>query len=78
MQHHLPLALDVHRLEEASATRNIGTRAFAHSAPRLFNSLPRNVKESENIVIFKKRLKTYLFNDCYDLSEKVITEQYVT
>ena len=70
-------ALDVHRLDEPSATRNIGTRAFAHSAPRLFNSLPRNVKESENIVIFKKRLKTYLFNDCYDLSEKVITEQYV-
>ena len=68
---------DQHRLEEPSANLNIGTRAFAHSAPRLYNKLPNNIKESENIAIFKKRLKTYIFNDCYDLRDKMLTEQYL-
>ena len=38
-----------------------GGRAFQNSAPLLWNDLPRSLKESENIQIFRNRLKTYLF-----------------
>ena len=67
---------DIHRLEEPRANTNIGTRAFAHCAPRLYNRLPNAVKNSENLAIFKKKLKTYLFSDCYDLVDKTLNEKY--
>ena len=68
---------DLHRLDIPQANRCYGARAFSYSAPRLYNWLPNNVKDSENIMIFKKRLKTHLFNDCYDFQDKTLTEQYV-
>ena len=44
----------------------------------LFNSLPRSVKDSGNLNVFKKRLKTFLFSECYDLQTKEITDRYHT
>lgn len=67
---------DEFRLLEPRATKHIGTRAFTHSAPRLYNSLPHEVKNSDNVNIFKKRLKTHLFMQCYDLEDKKITDRY--
>ncbi len=45
---------------------------FKYSAPRLFNKLPNNVKCSDNIVTFKKGLKTFIFMDCYELMRCVL------
>ena len=42
-----------------------GTRAFSVAAPMVWNSLPANVKSEGNIVSFRRRLKTYLFNAAY-------------
>ena len=39
-----------------------GGRSFENAAPRLWNNLPNFLKESKNIKIFRKRLKTYLFS----------------
>ena len=61
---------DPHRLNEPRMKKEIGTRSFKFSAPRLFNSLPRSVKDSGNLKVFKKRLKTFLFNECYNLTRK--------
>ena len=69
---------DPHRLNEPRMNKEIGTRSFKYSAPRLFNNLPRSVKDSENLKIFKRKLKTYLFNECYDLDTKTITDSYCT
>ena len=44
---------------------------FVHSSsvksmgPRIWNTLPANVKNSNNIYIFKSRLKTHLFSISY-------------
>ena len=38
-----------------------GERAFSHAAPRLWNQLPQEIRKSETIVIFKKKLKTFYF-----------------
>ena len=67
---------DPHRLNEPRMNKEIGTRNFKYSAPRLFNSLPRSVKDSGNLEVFKKKLKTFLFNECYDLDTKTITDRY--
>ena len=67
---------DPHRLNEPRMNKEIGTRSFKYSAPRLFNGLPRSVKDSGNLKAFKKKLKTFLFNECYDFDTKTIIDTY--
>ena len=38
-----------------------GSRAFSVVGPKIYNSLPDDVKNSETVHIFKKNLKTFLF-----------------
>ncbi len=57
--------VDRHRLNEPRCNLDISFRAFAACAPRLCNKLPENIKNNENLQIFKKKLKTHLFTECY-------------
>lgn len=45
----------------ASRTSSHGDRAFSISAPRLWNTLPLDIKKAESVQTFKKLLKTHLF-----------------
>ena len=47
-------------------TATYGQRTFSYCAPKLWNSLPKSLKESETVTIFKKKLKTFLFRDYFD------------
>ena len=67
---------DQHRLIEPRTVGSSGERSFQYSAPRLYNKLSVVIKDSENINQFKKRLKTYLFGESYDMNQKTINEQY--
>jgi len=42
-----------------------GGRAFSHLAPKLWNSLPDNVRGSDSLTQFKSRLKTHLFSQAF-------------
>lgn len=42
--------------------KRIGDKAFTSAGPTLWNSLPRHLRELDNINAFKKMLKTYLYN----------------
>ena len=55
---------------------SLGFRAFQIGAPRLFNKLQVNVRDSSNLDIFKKRLKTFYFDECYDVFEETLNEYY--
>ena len=41
---------------------NTGARAFSSCAPSLWNNLPLSVRSATSVAIFRRRLKTYLFN----------------
>ena len=69
-------ASDRHRLFEPRTNCCSGERSFQYSAPRLYNKLPMEIKDSKNITQFKKSLKTYLFGESYDMNQKIINEQY--
>lgn len=56
--------------------KEAGRRAFVNCAPRLYNAIPANIKMAETVDVFKKRLKTYLFTEAYDLESEVIREEY--
>lgn len=67
---------ETNRLEEPRSRTNWGCRAFERAAPRLYNRLPPEVRQSPNCAVFRKRLKTHLFSDSYDLIEKEIKDLY--
>ena len=46
-------------------SKTFGERSFSFYAPKFWNSLPRDIKESPNVNIFKKRLKHFLFVRAY-------------
>ena len=53
-------------LKKPRTKTNTGIRSFQYSAPEIWNSLPLSARQSESVVIFRKRLKTHLFSLAYD------------
>ena len=51
-------------------------RCFEYYAPRLYNRLPENLKTLNSVECFKKNLKTHLFNEAYNMSDKSINPAY--
>ena len=54
-------------IEKSSKSKTYGDRAFSVAAPRLWNSMPMDLRDISSIETFKKKLKTYLFKEAYDL-----------
>ena len=54
-------------IASVEACKTFGDRAFARSGPFLCNKLPREIRNSQSVVIFKSKLKTYLFKLTYNL-----------
>ena len=48
-----------------TATRRLGTRSFASSAPAIWNSLPLAVRNCVTVTSFKLKLKQHCFNIAY-------------
>ena len=46
-------------------TVSFGERSFAYCGPKLWNSLPLNIRLCESVESFKAQLKAYLFNLYY-------------
>ena len=52
---------DSTRLVTPSTKRAYGDKCFSVLGPKLWNNLPRSLREVNSVQIFKKHLKTYLF-----------------
>ncbi len=48
-----------------SRTKTYGDRAFSHSSPKIWNSLPLNIRLCESLPRFKKLLKSHLYKLSY-------------
>ena len=69
-------ASDTNRLFEPRTENCFGERAFKYFAPRLYNRLPREMKNIQEEQSFKKSLKTLLFKRSYDLETKALQDEY--
>ena len=49
----------------AVRSKTFGDRAFMVAAPRLWNSLPKDLRAITNVNSFKAHIKTYLFKTLY-------------
>ena len=67
---------DGRKLIEPRCSSNIGFRAFTSAASRLYNTLPYEIRMLDNLALFKKKLKTFHFGECYNLSDNYINEGY--
>ncbi len=43
----------------------MGARSYSYAAPRLWNSLPLDIRNSDCLLTFKTRLKTYIFRQAF-------------
>lgn len=57
-----------------SRTITYGERAFAICAPKMWRSLPQDIRSADSINIFKKKLKTHLFTTFNEVSS--VSELY--
>ncbi len=48
-----------------SRLTTMGARSYSYAAPRLWNSLPLDIRNSNCLLTFKTRLKTYLFRQAF-------------
>ena len=44
----------------------IGDRAFIAAAPKLWNTLPKTIRNIDNFNLFKNKLKTFLFRQAFN------------
>ena len=52
-------------LSDPSFKSTLGDRAFMLAAPKLWNNLPRDIRESSSINSFKSKLKRFLFKKAF-------------
>ena len=44
-----------------------GDRAFSIAGPKAWNNLPQSVRSADSLDSFKRKLKFYLFNSCFNV-----------
>ena len=53
-------------------------RSFKYCAPHSYNTLPKTIRQLDNIETFMNQLKTYIFNETFDLVTKTIRDSLST
>ena len=64
------------RLEQQRSISKLGDRAFERCVPTLMNNIPKDIKQCDDVKIFKRKLKTHIFNECYNMIEQKINDNY--
>jgi len=54
-----------HVLSVPQHNLSFGSHAFRISAPKIWNSLPRHILQSQTLYSFRRHLKTYYFQLAY-------------
>ena len=69
LQHYEPVrslrSSSSHYLSVPRHNLKFGFRAFQFSAPRVWNSLPISIRESQSLPTFRRHLKTFCFQSAY-------------
>ena len=69
---------DPWRLVEPRAVHEHGfaDRSFSYVAPRLYNRIPVKIKNLPSVDLFRRHLKTYIFEQAYDCEGRCLTAEY--
>ena len=53
-------------IQPTCKTRTCGDRAFSVCAPKIWNTVPLEIRQSSTVSLFKKKLKTFLFTRFFE------------
>ena len=53
------------QLPKGKTKKTLGDRSFQIAAPALWNSLPASVRDIDNVLVFKRTIKTHLFRKAF-------------
>ena len=59
------------KLVQPTFKGSYGDRSFGRVGPKLWNLLPLRIRMEEDVVEFKKQLKTFLFDGFPDFEQKI-------
>ena len=59
--------IEKYREDILRSNLDVGFRAFERCAARVYDKFPCDVKQSESIIILKRKMKTFLFTDIMNL-----------
>ena len=48
-------------IQPTCKTKTYGDKAFSVCAPKIWNTIPLEIRQSSSVLLFKKKLKTFLF-----------------
>uniref|UniRef100_A0A8C6LJ28 Reverse transcriptase domain-containing protein n=1 Tax=Nothobranchius furzeri TaxID=105023 RepID=A0A8C6LJ28_NOTFU len=57
----------IHLAVPSARLATMGSRAFSRSAPRLWNSIPPDIRNIDSFTLFQSKLKTHMFKSAYNL-----------
>ena len=57
---------DIHVVIPRTTRSTFAARSFAVSGPKYWNKLPTDIKACNSLLAFRKKLKTYLFNEYFN------------
>ena len=63
-------------LETRLCNAQFESRCFRFCAPKLFNMIPPGIRASDSISSFRKQLKTWIFQQCYNLSTNELNPSF--
>ena len=70
-------SIEFDRLDEPMISRlSTVNRCFAYSAPRLYNKIPHHIRQIDTVQLFKKKLKTFMFQKAYDMQTETINPEF--
>ena len=64
---------DLPLLQQHRTKTEFAKRAFSNAAPKIWNSLPADVLNCNNLMTFKRTLKTYLFREHFNVAYNLVT-----
>jgi len=80
LQHHEPVrslrSSSSHYLSVPRHNLKFGSRAFRSFAPRVWNSLPISIRESQSLPTSRRHIKTFCFQSAYPLQLSILPRIY--
>ena len=65
-------------VENIVSSPNITIWSFKYCAPHLYNTLPKTIRQIDNIETFRKQLKTFIISETFDSETKTIRDCFAT
>ena len=70
-------SIEFDRLDEPMISRlSTVNRCFECSSPRPYNGFPHHIRKMDTVQLFKEKLKTFLFQQAYDMQTETINHQF--